>query len=154
MRTAVGLTFIVWSIHSYVYEVQPAALQYGFLVYFVCDIPYCTPVFKVHHVLGATAAWYGIMVPTTPMIPAVYGTELSSPLFLALRYCPPRLQPPLRGVFFVTFFVVRIYRYGRMLWQWHPYQDPYPEVGMVAAYGLFALNVYWFTLMARKVLQR
>jgi hypothetical protein len=152
MRTAVGLTVIAWSIHSYVCGVRPPALQYCFLVYFIGDFPFCKPVFKLHHVFGATAAWYGIMVPDTPMIPAVYGTELSSPLFIALPYCPLRLQPAVRGVFFVTFFVMRIYRYTQMLYVWNPYAAPYPEAGIVGAYGLYALNVYWFTLMLRKCL--
>jgi len=154
MRVAAALSLIAWSIHSYVFDVRPALLPYCFFIYFIGDFPYCTPDFKLHHILGASVAWYGIMVPDSPMGRPMIATELSSPFFIALRYCPPQMNAPLRIVFAGTFFVVRIYHFGYALVQWDPYASPYPAVGMLGFYGMFVLNAYWFGLILYKMTPR
>jgi len=149
--TAISIGLVTWSIHAFVCNQRPVLLPYLFILYFAIDLKACTPDFRVHHVLGAAVATYGILVPDTSMMRPVYGTELSTPLYYALTVCPKHFQAPVRLAFFATFYVVRIHHYAHALLAWTPFSAPYPFIGVVGFYGLFGLNLYWFFLMLRKL---
>jgi len=153
MRDFISLSLVSWSLHSYWTETRPVGLPYAFITHFIHDLPVCDIVFKLHHLLGVTVACYGILVPTTPMMMPTYGTEVSTPLFYATKWCPHGLRTPIRLLFVGTFYTTRIHNYGNALMAWSPYADPYPVLGIVGFYGLYALNLYWFNCMLRTALR-
>jgi len=147
------------------------------LVYFIVDLRFAsTWEMRIHHILGLAGIAFKLIYNVQPeydwsFTRALYKTEISS-FFLVFKYVLSektkqnpdsklwsRLTHANNAIFFVTFFKYRILDYGRDVilnpenyalledytqnsWFRHAFLN-------LSFYGLYALNLYWFTIMCK-----
>ena len=140
--------------HTYENEVL-----FLFIMYYVNDLKKktITKDFIIHHLLGMCISCVGIYtnynrLPTEQNRQLLLHMELTTPLYILSFY-----YDKLKILFFVSFFYCRIYMQYKILNDTVTYNE-FKSMPMKLSYsmyiiysGLFALNLYWFMLMIKKL---
>lgn len=122
------------------------------VAYFVDDFFKCPPLYKIHHVCTGCLL-FALWVQHNPLLSFfLYKTELTTLLYNLLPYVPKACKPYVMGAFFLSFLKIRVLDYYTFL------QDPAVEAFFVKSavlrgcfYALYAINLYWFSLMIKKM---
>jgi hypothetical protein len=153
-RDAVGLSLSVCSMYAAYTEHEKLmmTLPYFFLGFFVLDLPLASDTHRIHHAIGIAISVYNALVgELAPMINVILATEYSTPFYYALFYVPKEYKPPLKTLFFASFYTYRIQNFGLALVRFNAFQYPYPIFGLCSLYSLFALNLLWFSIMVKRL---
>jgi hypothetical protein len=121
------------------------------MAYFSVDLFTCRPIYKLHHVC---ACWliYALWSQKNPILSLfLCKMELTTLLYNVLQYAPDSWKQNVMGAFFLSFLKIRVLDYYFFL------QDPLVELWFhnhsllrVCFYTLYAINLYWFSLMIKK----
>jgi len=115
-------------------------------IYFAIDFCIVPLEKKIHHVFALMCIYGNFTIPESEIIkPLIVNTEIST-IFLTLTpYCSKCALP-----FVLTFFKYRIYDFCIHLPSHTSFLQKHIILGS-SIYGLFALNLYWFALICKKI---
>jgi len=148
---SIGCYYVVFSEH----EASMRILLYLFLFFFGLDFHLQKKLdFRVHHVIGATLCLYAIYVPVSiDLLTMVFAVELSTPLLLAIKYLPEDYTPFIKMLFVGVFYYTRLQSFGTKLLFYNIYGYPYSVILVAALWALFALSLFWFAVILKKIPQ-
>ena len=137
--------FGIYSSLTHNYENEIMTL---FVIYYLNDIKKKTMKeldFIIHHLLGISILFLGLYIkhnnlPTDQWRQIILNLEMTTPIYILSLYFDN-----LKIIFFISFMYCRIYK-NYFLLNTMEYQHVY-----ILYYGLFALNLYWFTIMLKKI---
>lgn len=120
------------------------------LPYFVVDFFFCKPSNKIHHVCVLSLVTTMLWDPHPAVSMYLYKMELSTLLFNALPYVPEQFKRPLMAGFIAAFTKVRVVEGYFFLKKIESELEGNPHI-RVPLYALYAVNLYWFSLMLKKM---
>lgn len=127
-----------------------------FIMYYLNDFRNKLTIdFLIHHFFGISASLFGLYIkynelPTTQTRMILLNMELTTPIYILSLYFEN-----FKIIFFILFFYCRIYMQYTLLNDIKTYNEftsmaiTYPLY--IVYYGLFALNMYWFMIMIKKL---
>lgn len=127
-----------------------------FIMYYLNDFRNKLTIdFLIHHFFGISASLFGLYIkynqlPTSQTRLILLNMEITTPIYILSLYFER-----FKIIFFVSFFYCRIYMQYNLLNDINTYIEfssmtiTYPLY--IVYYGLFALNMYWFMIMIKKI---
>jgi len=129
-----------------------------FIIYYLNDLTKnITTDFIIHHTLGMIVSFIGLYIkhnhlPTEQTRQMLLNMEVTTPIYILSIYVD-NLYTKL--LFFISFFYCRIYMQYTLLNDTQTYIEftsmPITYPLYVVYSGLFALNMYWFMIMIKKI---
>ena len=115
-------------------------------IYFAIDFCIVPLDKKIHHVLALICVYSNLNIPESQIIkPLIINTEISTIFLTLIPY-----YEKCSILFVLTFFKYRIYDFCVTLPMHSALLTRNPIIG-IGAYGLFALNLYWGTIICKKL---
>jgi len=128
------------------------------IMYYLYDIPKTTPDFMIHHLFSISLTLVGIYfinnnLPTMYTRKLILSMEITTPFYMLNLYFN-NIYTQL--MFFFSFFFFRIYTQYVLLNSVEIYNEfsllkENMYIPYVTYYGLYALNLYWFTIIIKKI---
>lgn len=135
------------------YECQILIL---FIMYHLNDLTKnITTDFIIHHTLGLVVSFIGLYIkfnhlPTEQTRQMLLNMEITTPIYILSNYFDG-----LKPLFFISFFYCRVYMQYILLNDIKTYNEfiitPITSSLYIVYSGLFALNMYWFMIMIKKI---
>jgi hypothetical protein len=128
-----------------------------FIIYYLNDLKKntITTDFIIHHFFGISVSLFGIYIkynefPSIQNRQMLLNMELTTPILVLSNY-----YDAIKPLFFISFFYCRIYMQYILLNDAQTYNEFMTTPIMYPLYivysGLFALNLYWFMIMIKKL---
>jgi len=140
------VSIYLFNLTDYIYNVPLMCIA---IPYFVLDFFNCNPSLKIHHVC---AVWLfcGMLWEPHPTISLfLFKSEISTLLYNATAYVPRSFKDPLLLAFTAAFTKVRVWEYYFFLKSIE--SEMADSLLRVPLYTLYAINLYWFSLILRKM---
>ena len=128
-------------------------LPHIFIFFFLFDLRSQTKSeFILHHLLGTILCVCGIHFHVSnELMLMVYTNEITTPLQYAMKYLPDDCTLGIKIMFVGFFYTNRVQNYGVQLLAFDDYAHPYHKVLIATLWALYILNLYWFTVILRKI---
>jgi hypothetical protein len=135
------------------YETQILIL---FIIYYVNDLTKnISTDFIIHHMLGLAISFIGLYIkhnhlPREQTRQMLLNMEITTPIYILSNY-----YDSFKPLFFICFFYCRIYMQYILLHDIKTYNEfmttPITSSLYIVYSGLFAVNMYWFMIMIKKL---
>lgn len=152
---ALAATMAIFSIYSAVTHKNEYELIFLSIIYYLYDLPKTKFDFTIHHLLSISMTLLGFYLklnnlPTGQTRKILINMESTTPFYMLNVYYNNKYTQPL---FFLSFLFFRIYNQYHILnsieTQHEIFDLPIYYIPQITYYGLFALNLYWFTIMIK-----
>ena len=130
-----------------------------FIIYYLNDLTKnITTDFIIHHTLGLMITFIGLYIkhnhlPREQTRQMLLNMEITTPIYILSNY-----YDSLKPLFFISFFYYRIYMQYILLNDINTYSEfmitPITSSLYMIYSGLFAVNMYWFMIMIKKLSKR
>ena len=146
----------LFGIHTALTRKYETQTMIAFIVYYLNDLTKnITTDFIIHHALGLTISFIGLYIkynhlPSEQSRQMLLNMEITTPIYVLSLYFES-----FKIIFFILFFYYRIYMQYILLNDSQTYNEfivtPITCSLYMVYYGLFALNMYWFMIMIKKL---
>ena len=128
------------------------------IMYYIYDIPKTTPDFIIHHLFSISLSLVGIYfinnnLPTIHTRKLILSMEITTPFYM-LNLCFNNMYT--KFMFFFSFLYFRLYTQYILLNSVEIYNEfsllkENMYIPYLTYYGLYLLNLYWFTIIIKKI---
>jgi len=126
-------------------------LTYAAMPYFIVDFFLCNPANKVHHVCVVWLIGSMLWDPHPAIYLFMYKMELTTLMYNVLPYVPPKTKKAFTLLFFACFTKVRVIEGYFFIKSIEGTLVECAYYLRLPFYTLYAVNLYWFSLMLRKL---
>ena len=146
----------VYSTLTHHYETEALIL---FIIYYLNDIKKktITKDFIIHHILAISLTCISLHIkynnlPNNQIRKMFFNMELTTPIFILNNYIDNNFT---KILFFISFSYCRVYMQYHLLNEEQTYHEfstmRMPYIIYTLLFGLFGLNLYWYTIMVKKI---
>jgi len=155
MLSFIMAMFGLYSAITYNHEYELVILS---IIYYLYDLPKTKLDFTIHHILSISMIIVSFYLkinhlPTGQTRKLLITLESTTPFYMAYIYYNNIYT---QFMFFFSFLYFRIYNQYVLLNSYETYNEfsslqEYKYIPYVTYYGLYALNLYWFTIIIKKI---